>query len=285
MTWIDWALIVIVGLLAEFVIRHRWRMRREVEEAGPPASALNRMISSAGDATGTQRPPDVPWAVEVKRISSTEVGAFSRFRDKFEQMTVGSGDDAASVWQPLAAIAFAGRAEVPYGLEHFQEVSRLAAQIAAQMRLSAAEIEEIRVAGVVHDIGKTHVPESVRLTPQQLTAEEFEVMKAHAALGARILEPLREEGLGRIVRHHHERFDGQGYPDHLKGEDIPLGARIMAVAESFDAMVSDHAYKSARTFDDAIAEVRRCSGTQFDPNVVSAFLNRVEAHGDHRYRI
>jgi HD-GYP domain-containing protein (c-di-GMP phosphodiesterase class II) len=144
-----------------------------------------------------------------------------------------------------------------------------------QMRLSEAEIEEVRVAGIVHDIGKTHVPDPVRLKVKLLTAEEFQIMKNHADWGARILEPLGEEGIARIVRHHHERYDGTGYPDHLKGEDIPLGARIVGLAECFDAMISDLDYKAPRTFDDAVAEVRRCSGTQFDPKVVRAFLNQV----------
>jgi response regulator RpfG family c-di-GMP phosphodiesterase len=101
-------------------------------------------------------------------------------------------------------------------------------------------------------------------------------------LGARMLEPMNEEGIEEIVRHHHERFDGNGYPDHLKGDNIPLGARILSVAESFDSMVSEQTYKASRTFDDAVAEVLRCSGTQFDPAVVAAFLSQVRLESDFR---
>ena len=110
-------------------------------------------------------------------------------------------------------------------------------------------------------------------------------MKTHAAWGAIMLEPMRGEAIERIrriVRHHHERHDGQGYPEHLMGEEIPLGARIVAVAECFHDMVSDHRYRSARTFEDALTELRRCSGTQFDPKVATAFLDWLDIHGDPR---
>jgi putative nucleotidyltransferase with HDIG domain len=163
---------------------------------------------------------------------------------------------------------------------HSQAVSWLAALIARQAGLSPAEIEEIRLAGLVHDIGKIHVPREVLHKRTPLTAEEYEVMKTHAAWGAKILEPLKVEGIERIVRHHHERYDGKGYPDGLAGDSIPLGARIVAVAECFQSMVSDPRYKRARTFEEAVAELGRCCGTQFDPKVVAAFLDWLEIHGD-----
>lgn len=97
-----------------------------------------------------------------------------------------------------------------------------------------------------------------------------------------MLEPMNEEGIEQIVLHHHERFDGNGYPDQLKGEEIPLGARIVSVAECFDSMVSEQAYKDSRSFEDAVAEVLRCSGTQFDPDVVAAFLGQVRMADDFR---
>ena len=165
---------------------------------------------------------------------------------------------------------------------HSQAVSWLAAQIAMQMRLSEAEIGEIRLASIVHDIGMSHVPDYVLNKPTQFTAEDFEIMEIHAAWGAKILEPVNVTGIERIVCHHHERYDGQGYPDKLKGEEIPLGARIIAVANAFHAMVSAHVYRKARTVEETLAELRRCSGTQFDPKVVTAFLDWIEAHDDPR---
>jgi len=179
---------------------------------------------------------------------------------------------------------FLVEADGPYPRGHSQAVSWLAMQIARHEGLSQAEIEEIRLAGLVHDIGKVHVPLHILDKPGSLTAEEFETMKSHAAAGERMLEPFKLKGIGRIVRHHHEQYDGKGYPDGIAGDKIPPGARIVAVAECFQGMVSEMPYKSARTFEDALAELRRCSGTQFDPKVVKAFLDWLEIYGDPRER-
>ena len=184
---------------------------------------------------------------------------------KFQQMK--------QLSQTITALALVFEASDPSAGGHSKAVSWLAAQVAIQAGLSQAEIEEIRLAGLVHDNGKLHVPKEVLKKPALLTAEEYEVMKTHAAWGAKMLEPLKVTSIERIVRHHHERYDGRGYPDGLAGDSIPLGARTVAVAECFQDMVSDHPYKSARTFEDALDELRRCSGTQFDPKVVMAFLD------------
>jgi putative nucleotidyltransferase with HDIG domain len=180
----------------------------------------------------------------------------------------------------ITALAFAIEAKDPYTRGHCEEVSWWATKIALQVGLSEPEIEDIKLAGIVHDIGKIVVPEDVLHKPTVLTAEEFGRIKRHAAWGAKILETLKKKGIARIVRHHHERYDGTGYPDHLQGEEIPLGARIVAVAESFDCMVRGARYKRACTVEDALAELRRCSGTQLDPRVVMAFLDWLEAHGE-----
>ena len=222
-----------------------------------------------GDVEGDQRLLEAYLGVAVKRMFSTAPDALSRYRHKFEQMK--------PLWDTITALAFAIEAKDPYTQGHSQKVSKLAAQIAMQAGLSEAEIEEIRLAGIVHDIGKFHVPEYVLHKPTLLTAEEYEIVKSHAAWGAKILEPLKVKAIERIVRHHHEAFDGQGYPDSLKGEQIPLGARIIAVADAFDAMVSARAYRKARSVEEALAELRRCRGTQFDPLVVDAFLRSIES--------
>jgi putative nucleotidyltransferase with HDIG domain len=217
--------------------------------------------------------------VAMKRMLSTDPGAISQYRHRLERMLRGPEGDSPSLLDTIAALAFAVEAKDPYMKDHFQKVSRLAAQIAMQAGLSEAEIEEIRLAGIVHDIGKIHVPESVLFKPTLLTAEEYEIMKSHAAWGAKILEPLKVTAIERIVRHHHESFDGQGYPDCLRGERIPLGARIMTVADAFHAMVSARAYRAARPVEEALAELRRCRGTQFDPLVVDAFLRSIQSLG------
>jgi len=196
------------------------------------------------------------------------------YRHRFEQMK--------HLLELPPSFGFLVEAYNPYPKGHSQAVSWLAIQIARNMGLSQAEIEEVRLGGLLHDIGKTHVPLHVLNKSALLTAEEFEVMKSHAAKGEQMLEPLKMKAVGRIVRHHHERYDGKGYPDKLAGDKIPLGARIVAVAESFEDMVSDLPYKSTRTFEEALSELRTCSGTQFDPKVVTTFLNWLEIHGDPR---
>jgi len=156
--------------------------------------------------------------------------------------------------------------------DHAQVVSRLAAQMALKAGLPDTEVEEIRLAGLIHDIGKIHVPEYVLRKPTLLTAQEFEIMKSHAAWGAKMAELSRARGIERIVFHHHERHDGTGYPGGLSGGDIPIGSRIFAVADAFDAITSDRPYRKARSIDAARKELQRCSGTQFDPDVVEVFL-------------
>ena len=173
----------------------------------------------------------------------------------------------------------------PYPRDHSQAVSWLAIQIARQAGLSSEEIEEIRLAGLLHDIGKIHVPWHVLNKPALLTPEEFEIMKSHAACGEEMLRPFGMMNVGRIVRHHHERYDGTGYPDGLAGDSIPLGARIVAVAECFDAIVSAQPYKSARSLENALAEICRSAGTQFDPRIVRALLKSLPRWGPPRRRL
>ena len=213
---------------------------------------------------------------------STDPDTFAQYLQRFQQMMHRTKGDAPSLLDTITALAFAAEAKDPKTQSHSQAVSKLAAHIAMQMRLSEAEIQEIRLAGIVHDIGKIHVPEPLLCKPTLLTAEEYDIMKRHAAWGAKILEPLKVKGIERIVRHHHESFDGQGYPDKLKGDEIPLGARIIAVAGAFDAMVSARTYSKARTLEEALAELRRCRGTQFDPMVVDAFLQSIESPSRQR---
>jgi len=221
--------------------------------------------------------------VTVKRMFSTGPETFNQYLQRFEQATQASEGESLSLMDTVTALAFAIDAKDHYTQGHSQAVSRLAAQIAHQIGLEEPEVEEIRLAGILHDVGKIGVPESMLNKPARLTAEEFEVVKSHAALGWKILEPLRVQAIERIrqmVRHHHEHFDGQGYPDGLRGEEIPLGARILTIADAFDSMVSDRAYKKARSTEAALGELQRCSGAQFDPALVNAFMASLRVAGD-----
>jgi HD-GYP domain-containing protein (c-di-GMP phosphodiesterase class II) len=158
--------------------------------------------------------------------------------------------------------------------EHTQRVGAMAARLGRSVGLEDHEVDLIRAAAPVHDLGKIAIPDTILLKPERLTEEEFEVVKTHAALGARILEessaPLFRTA-ERICRSHHERWDGTGYPDGLAGEDIPLAGRLVAVADVFDILVHERPYKEGMSVADAADELRRNAGTQFDPAVVDAF--------------
>jgi len=217
--------------------------------------------------------------VAVKRMFATGPETFNTYLQRFKQ---GAHEEGPSLMDTVTALAFAIDAKDHYTQGHSQTVSRLAAQIAHQIELPEPEIEEIRLAGILHDVGKIGVPESVLNKPSRLTPEEYEIMKSHTVMGWRILEPLRVKPVDRIrwmVRHHHEHFDGSGYPDGLKGADIPLGARILTIADAYDTMVSQRAYKKDRTIAEALEELQRCKGSQFDALLVQAFVRSLEALG------
>ena len=221
--------------------------------------------------------------VTMKRMFSTGPEVFEHYLERFQNVTLKGKGEAPSLLDIVTALAFAIDAKDHYTQGHSQSVSRIAAQIARQMGLSDSVIEEVRLGGILHDIGKIGVPESVLNKTSRLTAEEFELMQTHTILGEKILEPIKVKAIERIrgmVRNHHEFVDGTGYPDRLKGEEIPLGARIIAVADCFDTIISERAYKPGRTIDQALEELRRCSGTQFDTNIVENLARSLEPSHD-----
>jgi HD-GYP domain-containing protein (c-di-GMP phosphodiesterase class II) len=131
----------------------------------------------------------------------------------------------------------------------------------------------------LHDIGKIAVPDAILLSPNRLSSDEFEVMKHHSAAGERLVAGAGMDEIGHWIRHHHERFDGDGYPDGLSGPAIPLEGRILGVADSFEAMTSDRLYRPALGLTEALAELERGAGGQFDPELVVAFAALVRAGG------
>ncbi len=164
---------------------------------------------------------------------------------------------------------------------HSRRVVEYMELIIAQMPVVPGHLATLRRGALLHDIGKIGVPDNVLRKPAALSDAEWVVMKRHPEHGARIISriPFLED-VSRIVRHHHERWDGKGYPDGIAGEAIPLGARIFAVADSFDAMTSDRPYRRAMSVKDARVEVSRCRGTQFDPDIVDAFVSVPVEHLD-----
>jgi len=171
-------------------------------------------------------------------------------------------------------------AKDPYTLRHSENVTKFALAIAQEMNLPQMEKETLRIASLLHDIGKIAIRDGVLSKPSKLTSEEFAEIQKHAAKGEEILNVvpfLKKASL--LVRHHHEWFDGsRGYPDKINGHQIELGARIIGVADSLDAMISDRPYRKALTMTEACAELNKNSGSQFDPEIVRVFMKIMETH-------
>jgi HD-GYP domain-containing protein (c-di-GMP phosphodiesterase class II) len=160
-----------------------------------------------------------------------------------------------------------------YTEEHCSRTTRLSLKIAEGMHCNEREIEALKIAGMLHDVGKIAIPDSVLLKPGKLTFEEFSIIKTHSEVGDRILKPLFLFDQERnIILHHHERWDGKGYPNGLSGTDIPFLARILAVADSFDAMTSNRPYRPAMELGTAVEELKKNRNIQFDGSIVDAFL-------------
>jgi len=176
--------------------------------------------------------------------------------------------------QGVQMLARALEAKDAYTSGHSIRVSQYAVATAAELGFEGPCLEGIRVGGELHDIGKIGTREAVLHKPSSLTLDEFRQITEHPELGERMLSPLAHESpdVLRIVRSHHERIDGRGFPDGLRGERIPIEARIVAVADSFDAMTTRRPYREARPPDDAMLELRRVAGTQLDPDAVEAFI-------------
>ena len=152
---------------------------------------------------------------------------------------------------------------------HSLRVSDMVCAIAGKMGFSEDETRIFHFSAHLHDIGKIGIPDSVLRKPGRLSDEEFEIIKQHPAIGARILRKASAFGeLAEIVLHHHERFDGLGYPDGISGYSIPIGSRIIAVCDSIDAMMTTRSYRNAFTESECFEEIKRCSGTRYDPDIV-----------------
>ena len=188
----------------------------------------------------------------------------------------------------VKALAAAVDARDPYTRSHSARVAALSRIIAEEMALSPDEIRRVQLGALLHDIGKIGIPDAILNKPAALTPEEWVIMRTHSVLGASILaavEPLRD--LVPIVRCHHERHDGNGYPDGLRGNEIPLASAIVAAADAYEVIVSKRSYKAAQTVEYAVSELLACRGTQFHPDVVDAFIrviDRDRTHGTMRLR-
>jgi response regulator RpfG family c-di-GMP phosphodiesterase len=182
-----------------------------------------------------------------------------------------------NILHTLSSLIIAINRRDSYTEGHCGRVTSVSQALAEAMGLSDYQKHVLRIVGPVHDLGKIGIPDAILLKPERLTAEEYEVMKDHSVYGEEIIrgfEILAEEA--HVIRHHHERYDGTGYPDALSSNDIPLCCRLIAVCDAYDAMTTDRPYKKALSRKDAMTEIKRCAGSQFDPGVVTGFLGMQE---------
>lgn len=176
--------------------------------------------------------------------------------------------------ESIETLRFTVEAKDTYTRGHSDRVSAYSVLIGEKLGLSEFDINTLRIGGLFHDVGKIGVPDSILLKDSKLSDDEYSQIKNHPSIGAHILSTATIfKDIIPIVKHHHERYDGNGYPSKLKGNDIPYLARIAAVADSFDAMTSRRTYRDSLPLDTVIEEIQRCSGTQFDPDVANAFLD------------
>jgi diguanylate cyclase (GGDEF)-like protein/putative nucleotidyltransferase with HDIG domain len=199
-----------------------------------------------------------------------------------ELRRLAEGPDRAARLRAAASLAHAVDARDAYTGSHSYMVGELSARVAKKMGLESEQVELARLAGSLHDLGKLAIPEEILRKPGPLNEAERLVLERHPQIGFRMLDSLGVEPVASWVLHHHERWDGDGYPDRLGGDAIPLGSRILFVADAYDAMTTDRVYRSKLSHERAISELERCAGTQFDPVVVAALLEELGYTGTAR---
>ena len=204
-------------------------------------------------------------------------------RDRTKQLAEKHQQLRTAYVQTIRALAEAVDAKDAYTRGHSERVGVYASKIAREMGFQKDFIERVYIAGLLHDVGKIGVRDSVITKPDRLTPEEYDEIKQHPAIGAKILEPVDFlSDVTPCVRHHHEWYDGsdRGYPDRLRGDAIPLPSRIILVADTVEAMTSDRPYRKALSLEAVVSEIHRFTGTQFDPKVSGAFVRLIEREGE-----
>lgn len=217
-------------------------------------------------------PIDIKSDDEVGHLADTFEGLRVSIMEKIEELKLSLVREKRAHLESIVALTNAIEMRDPYTRHHLKRVEEFALLIAKAMHLSHSDVEKLRYSCFLHDIGKIYV-ESAMLQKIKFSPEDFKEIKKHSERGAKIIEGIQFlSGVKEAVLHHQERYDGKGYPDGLKGEEIPFLARIVSVADAFDAMTTDRPYKPKMSFKEAMKEVERNSGTQFDPKVCEAFL-------------
>jgi putative nucleotidyltransferase with HDIG domain len=239
------------------------------------ADVLSEVISRGPDRVGVLLAGNKQG--DDQDVSSEEtqlLGAAANFISVFHENTARYAEQRGQYLGTLHSLSAAIDAKDPYTCGHSDRVSRLTSKIASALNLDREDVEQYRIAGLLHDVGKIGVPESALCKQGRLTDEEFTQIKRHPEIGYRILHdiPSMEQVLPGVL-HHHERWEGNGYPGRLAGEKIPLIGRCIALADTFDAMSSNRSYRNAMQRETVLAEIKRTAGSQFDPKLVDVFLS------------
>lgn len=239
------------------------------DQSGTPDQLADRGVAALAWARRHGGDRTFLYTHEVVRALEREL----RDDDRPER---GASEIGDTVMVTVTALAGAVDARHPTTVGHAEGVARLAAAIGAELGLDPARVEDLRVAGLLHDVGKIGISEEILVKDGPLSPSEWEEMRRHPEMGHRMLAGARLDVVRSWVLHHHERLDGTGYPEGIGDDDIPLEAKILAVADAFDAMVHDRPYRTAIAAPAAVAELRRCAGSQFDPDVVGALAQLLE---------
>jgi putative two-component system response regulator len=208
-----------------------------------------------------------------KRSLQLEIREYQQYlEEKIEEQT---GEIKKIFLGAIEALVSALEAKDKYTGGHSRRVTDIALALGNELCLSTQDMEDLRWGSLLHDIGKIAVDQVIQNKPGKLTREEYEHIMTHVRIGAEIVRPVVNGKITEMIEHHHDHYDGSGLHQVIAGDDIPFGARILAVADAFDAMISDRPYRSAMSITEIVAEIKRCAGTQFDPIIVTAFLNTV----------
>jgi HD-GYP domain-containing protein (c-di-GMP phosphodiesterase class II) len=257
------------------------RLRSAVADHVFPIGGGIRLTASFGVALSPDHAQNRSDLVDVadkamyvaKKLGRNQVRSASDSALNLTTLEKSGSRDDLSLFGTVEALASLVDARDQYTGEHTQEVCALVSRLATVLDLAGEEVHMLSIAARLHDIGKVAIPDAILNKPDKLDPEEWRTMQGHAAIGGDIVAHVPSlRPLAPIVRAHHERWDGTGYPDQLAGDQIPLGARIIAVADSYGAMTTNRTYRQASSPDWAFAELLRCAGSQFDPRVVEAFV-------------
>jgi cyclic di-GMP phosphodiesterase len=257
----------LLATVSEIVTRRGGEMPKPQRRDRPQVGAIRATADRAGS------PSEKRMREQLMAFAKDLSQMYRRERDHVQETETMLADLEDSDLATVRTLAFVVEAKDPHVRSHLDRSMRYATAVAAKVSRKLAEDRTIQYGFLLHDIGKVGIPERILSKPGPLSHAEWDVMRTHPVIGGQIVAPIK--GLARavpVIEAHHERWDGKGYPRGLAGEDIPLGARIFAIADTFDAMTSDRPYRQAQSFDYAVDEIELRAGSQFDPNVVEAFL-------------